>query len=109
MERIWVECSNESLFAFFRILFGEEPIIHADFYFFGMFRRDPMNRRFDFASIGRISAARGWIICRMNFQDFTCIILHHMRAFDEIRVAQADFIAWIQTEIFGWWRFAEVV
>src|ERR1043165_2707879 len=69
----------------------------------------PMNRRLHFPSIWRIAAARGWVIRAMYFYYITYIILDHMCAFHEICIAQANFVAGIETIVFWRRRLTEIV
>src|SRR6266540_4749919 len=55
-QRIRVQCLNESLVTFLGVFLREETIVHTEFRFLGVSSRDPMNRGFDFAAIGRIAA-----------------------------------------------------
>lgn len=56
-------------------------------------RRDPMDCGFDFTAVGRISPARGRVVRAVDFGDFARFILDHVRASDQIGIAQADFVA----------------
>ena len=52
-----------------------------------------MHGRLDLATIGRIAATGGRIVGTTQLDDFAGRILHHLATGDEIRIAQADFVA----------------
>src|SRR5213593_2178136 len=59
-----------------------------------------MNGRFDLAPIGRrISTSRCGVISAMNLDHFALLILHYIRAGDEVAIPQPDLAPWRQAVI----------
>ena len=71
---------------------GEETIVQTHFHGRGMGCRNPVQSRFDLASVGGPAAASLGIVGAAQFFDFARVrVLHHAHAFDEIGIPQADF------------------
>src|SRR5947199_6788236 len=69
-----------------------------------------MNGRFDLAPIGRrISTSRCGVISAMNLDHFALLILHYIRAGDEVAIPQPDLAPWRQAVILLGRNLPEIV
>ena len=74
-----------------------------------MLRRHPMDRRFHFAAVRCVAAARIRVIRAVNLHHVASIILDHAGAFHQVGIAQPHFVTRKQPEVLGRRRLAEII
>ena len=108
LQGIRIEVRDE-ITAGFRVGIVEQPIVQAYFSGDAVRSGDPMDGALDLAAVGRVAAARGWVITAVQFHDLAVGILDHVLAFNEVSIAQAHFAPGGETVVLGGRFFAEII
>src|SRR5262245_24303218 len=97
VERVWIQI-GPIVVGRAGVLAGEQSIVAAHLCIDRVRRRDPVERGFHLAAVGRVAAARGGIVRAAQLDDRAGGILYHSRARDEVRAAQPHLAPRAQAE-----------